>query len=491
MELLLLPGRQVRRPALKLCRTGSLRVSARIRRAYSSKPQPDIYDVVCVGGGPAGLSLLTALRANSATAGLRVALVEAQDLNKTRSWTLPPDRFSNRCSSLTPSSARFLDKIGAWSHVKQERVQPYQEMQVWDGVTDARIEFDWAQGATGSTIAYMTENLNLTSGLLSRLDELGGTTIFNAAKVENITLGEDTEDLDLSQWPIVHLSGGKQLAARLLVGADGANSPVRTFAEIKSRGWDYNRHGVVATLQLEDHGWGGDAMKIAYQRFLPTGPIAMLPMPGKFSTLVWSTTPSNAVLLKSLPAKDFIALVNAAFRLRTVDLDFMHTMTSGQDDELAWRLQHTSFVAEAIPQTVVGVQEGTIASFPLKMRHADTYIGERVALIGDAAHTTHPLAGQGLNLGQADVESLAKTIEYSVLHGQDLGTRMSLEGYNSERYTKNHVFLGVVDKLHKLYSFENGPLVPLRSLGLNAVNAMRPLKNFLMDQAAGKGVKLF
>lgn len=376
--------------------------------------------------------------------------------------------------------------------MQRERVQPYHEMQVWDGVTDARIEFDWAAGAPrGSTIAYMTENLNITSGLLRRMDELGGTTVFDSAKVENITLGEDGEDLDLSQWPVVHLEGGKQLVARLLVGADGANSPVRAFAQIESRGWDYERHGVVATLELDGEGWGGPDNKIAYQRFLPTGPVAMLPMPGRYATLVWSTTPQNAAVLKSLPHRDFMALVNAAFRLRTVDLAFMHTMASGQEDELLWRMQHTPVDARAVPQAVVGVQEGSVASFPLKMRHADTYIGERVALVGDAAHTIHPLAGQGLNQGQGDVESLAKVIEYSVTHGQDLGTRLSLEAYNAERYAANHVLLGVVDKLHKLYAVESGPLVPLRSLGLSAVNAMRPLKNFFMQQAAGKGGKLF
>lgn len=378
--------------------------------------------------------------------------------------------------------------------MQRDRVQPYHEMQVWDGVTDARIEFEWGHGdgtaGQGKTIAYMNENLNLTSGLLRRLDELGGVTIYDGAKVENITLGEETEELDFREWPIVHLTGEKQLAARLLVGADGANSPVRAFAGIESRGWDYERHGVVATLELEGLGWGGgDATKIAYQRFLPTGPIAMLPLPGSYSTLVWSTTPSNAALLKSLSAKDFIALVNAAFRLSPVDLEFMHTLSSGQEDELTWRLQHTQLNSQMIPQTVVGVQEGTVASFPLKMRHADTYIGERVALVGDAAHTINPLAGQGLNQGQGDVESLARTIEYAVSHGQDLGVRMSLEPYNSERYGPNHVLLGVCDKLHKVYSVGSGPLVPLRSLGLNAINAMGPLKNFFMDQAAGNGIK--
>ncbi len=432
--------------------------------------------------------------ANPVTSHLRVALVEAQDLAKVRSWKMPADKFSNRCSSLTPSSVQFLDKIGAWNHLERDRVQAYQEMQVWDGVTGARIEFDWAPGAdpaAGTTIAYMNENLNLTSGLLKRLEELGGVSMFGNAKVESISYGEETEEVDLREWPVVHLSGGKQLSARLLVGADGANSPVRSFAGIEARGWDYNRHGVVATVELEGEGWGGDYTKIAYQRFLPTGPVAMLPLPGNYSTLVWSTTPGNASLLKSLSAKDFTAMVNAAFRLSPADLAYMHKQESGQAEEYSWRLEHTPFDYRAIPQTVTGVQEGTVASFPLKLRHADTYIGERVALVGDAAHTIHPLAGQGLNQGQGDVQSLAKTIEYAVSHGQDIGVTMSLEPYVSERYAANHLLLGVCDKLHKLYSVGSGPLVPLRSAGLSAVNALGPLKTFFMNQAAGNGIKVF
>ncbi|KAH6691584.1 ubiquinone biosynthesis monooxygenase COQ6 [Plectosphaerella plurivora] len=487
------PRALLARPRI-VCRTCTRRFQTQSRRSFAStsSTEPDIYDVVCVGGGPAGLSLLTALRANPVTSGLRVALVEAQDLSKTRNFNLPSDRFSNRCISLTPTSAEYLNSIGAWTHIKRNRVQAYHEMQVWDGVSGARIEFDWEHGNSraGKTIAYMTETLNLTSGLLSRLDELGGVSVFENSKVQDISFGEETEEMDLSQWPVVHLSGGQKLFARLLVGADGANSPVRSFAGIQARGWDYERHGVVATLELEGDGWGGEHNKTAYQRFLPTGPVAMLPLPGKFSTLVWSTTPERAAVLKSLAPKDLVALVNAAFRLSTTDLDFMHTQSSGQDDELSWRMNHTEVDPRSVPQPVVNVQEGTVASFPLKLRHADTYIGERVALVGDAAHTIHPLAGQGLNQGQGDVQSLAKSIEFAVSHGQDIGTSLSLESYNSERYAVNHVMLGVCDKLHKLYSVGSGPLVPLRSLGLNAVNAMGPLKKFFMEQAAGTGSKL-
>lgn len=383
---------------------------------------------------------------------------------------------------------RFLDKIGAWEHVDRTRVASYEEIQVWDGITGARIEFDWP-AKQGRTIAYMNENLNLTSALLKRIDELGGVDILDQERVKEIALGEETEEVDLTSWPVLQLSGGRKLAARLLVGADGANSPVRAFSGIGSKGWDYDRMGVVATLEMESDSRHLEK-KIAYQRFLPTGPVALLPLPGNYTTLVWSTTPALAARLKSLSSENFIAMVNAAFRLSPTDLAYMHDQADGQSEELVWRSQNTEFDVERIPQKVVGVQDGSIASFPLKLRHADTYTGERIALVGDAAHTTHPLAGQGLNQGQGDVESLVKTIEYAVAHGQDIGVHMSLEAYNAERYAANHLLLGVVDKLHKLYAIERGPMVPLRSLGLKAVNALTPLKQFFMAQAAGTGAKI-
>ncbi|KAF2442009.1 ubiquinone biosynthesis hydrox [Karstenula rhodostoma CBS 690.94] len=478
------------------CATPAVRCRIRLQRrsASTAASAPEIYDVVCVGGGPAGLSLLAGLKASPVTNGLKVALIDGQDLQKNRlqkDATL--DSFSNRCSSLTPASMRNLQEIGVWRHANASRIQPYQEMQVWDGVSDARISFDWDTARSfgprkptqPTTIAYMIENVNTVSALLGRLEELGGVDMFASTKVDAIELGTDTEQLDLSSWPVLSLSNGKSLAARLLVGADGANSPVRTFAGIPSRGFDYSRHGVVATLKLSNSGWGGPDHKIAYQRFLPSGPIAMLPMPGNFATLVWSTTPERAAKLKSLSPADFSAMVNAGFRLSLTDLEYLHTLPSGQAEEIAWREKHTPVDERALPVRVTDVQSGSVASFPLRMRHADTYTGERVALVGDAAHTVHPLAGQGLNQGQGDAAALVRTISHAVQTGQDIGSTLALESYNAARYAENNAMMGVCDKLHRLYSVESGPIVGLRSLGLRAVDAMGPLKGFFMNRAAG------
>ena len=357
-------------------------------------------------------------------------------------------------------------------------------MQVWDGLSSkSRISFD--SPSSGLPIAHMTENPNLTRALIKRLDELPAFSVFDDTTVEGIHLGPppaEDSSLNLSSYPHVTLSSKTTIAARLLVGADGFNSPVRKFAGIQSRGWDYERHGVVATLKLAE----ADSINIAYQRFLPNGPIALLPLPNDYTTLVWTTTPAQAQILKTLSQEDFLALVNAAFRLEIVDLDYMFTLPSGQVDELAWR-EPISLSNESngkIPPKVGAVQGGSIASFPLRLRQAQSYTAHRIALIGDAAHTIHPLAGQGLNMGLGDSQGLAAAIEEAVRQGADIGNEMHcLDKYNSDKWMSNNRMLGAVDKLHWLYSVRSPAIVGLRSLGLNAVDRLGPVKDWFMRQA--------
>ncbi|KAI1913254.1 putative ubiquinone biosynthesis monooxygenase [Ophidiomyces ophidiicola] len=490
------------------CRHGLL--NTRLASTSASPPIPEIYDIVCVGGGPAGLALLAALRASPITSKLKVALVESQDISKAKQWKLDSAQYSNRVSSLTPSSVAFLQKIGVWAHVDASRVQPYEEMEVWDGVTGSRISFDWSAnllpGGSSQTIATMTENANLIRGLLSRIESLGdGVSVFSSTTVAAIENGVDHSDgPDLSAWPVLSLSSssaaaGKdselpKIAARLLVGADGINSPVRSFADISTDGWDYNRHGVVATLELSPSDTSSLKPVTAYQRFLPGigGPVAMLPLPGNYATLVWSTTVQNAAYLKSLPPEAFTSMVNAAFRLSMTDLNYMFTLPSSSSDpsnqhneELSWRLNHTP-CPSSIPPMVGGVQPRTIASFPLRHRHASTYISPRIALVGDAAHVIHPLGGLGLNLGVADVASLHGSIEYAIQHGMDIGDLLSLERYAADRWYPNAKIGAGCDFLHKLYNVPgNGPVAWARGFGLDMVNRVPAVKNILMKVASG------
>lgn len=459
------------------------------------------------------------------TSDLRVALIESQDLNKSRQWKPSPDAYSNRCSSLTPSSIAFLQKIGTWSHIDQARVQPYQEMQVWDGQNGSRISFDWSIEKSPfedhRTVATMIENANLVRGLLARIDSLGGgnenTAIFSNTTVSGIQNGQDYADgPDLSAWPVLSLSSSSPsatttapttIAARLLVGADGINSPVRSFADIETTGWDYNRHGIVATFELSESTTStpAESLRTAYQRFLPAlgGPTALLPLPNNRASLVWSTTVENAAYLKSLPAEAFTAMVNAAFRLSMTDMEYMlrlepsatdsGTKIGQHQDELDWRLQHTpqpsstsSLSSSPLPPLVTAVQPGSVASFPLRFRHAASYISPRVALVGDAAHVIHPLAGQGLNLGLGDVASLSDAMEFAISHGMDIGDLLSLERYASERYLVNAKVGGACDLLHKLYNVRgNGPIAWGRGVGLGVLDKLPMLKGFLMKVAEG------
>lgn len=396
-------------------------------------------------------------------------------------------------------------------------------MQVWDASHDQSIQFDWRAEAIRynaplRTVATMCENSNLSRALLLRLEELGAeSSLLSATSVEGIANGiDDPEGLNLSTWPVISIksspaasnpsNAGKQIATRLLIGADGINSPVRTFAGINTYGWDYDRHGVVATLKLKstsaDEFSPSDAPDFdsaledflsddepksstepspsassenitssnratAYQRFLPTlgGPIAILPLPDNHASLVWSTTPQIAATLKAMSPAAFVATVNAALTLDAVDIEYMLSLPSSSstnsdpensnsqhEKELLWRHQHTSPPPTSRPPpTIVGVQPNTIQSFPLRLRNSSSYISPRVALSGDAAHTIHPLAGQGLNLGLADAESLARHVRVAVEHGMDIGDVAGLQGYARERYIKAVEMGSAVDLLNGVY----------------------------------------
>ncbi|THH28834.1 hypothetical protein EUX98_g5352 [Antrodiella citrinella] len=456
---------------------------------------------------------------------MRVTLIEAGDLSKTKAWRLPPDAYSNRVSSITNASQEFLRGIGAWSYVDETRTGPVEEMQVWDGVSDARITFSasdmTSNGRPLGELSRLTENLNLQRALLRYLESSPGVELVDKVKVESIT----NDDREGNSWPVVHLSDGRVIRARLLVGADGFNSPVRTYAGIQSYGWAYDTHGVVATLVHAPRSPYGPQNTVAYQRFLPTGPIAFLPLSDTASTMVWSTKPHIASALKSVDPAVLVGMVNAAFRLPEVSMRYLHerlleahasgtsiTLQQLQDEvrfrEMSHSIDSNSALsslsalgepgippegAESYPPLVKSIQPGTVASFPLRFSHADTYIGEgqgsRTVLIGDAAHTTHPLAGQGLNLGLADAEALAHCIHDSLSRGGDIGSYTSLMSYSRARYFENHKMLAAVDKLHKLYSTTADPVVWARSVGLEVLNELDTLKAAFMVSAGSHQVK--
>ncbi|KAI8084999.1 uncharacterized protein BX664DRAFT_338303 [Halteromyces radiatus] len=485
-------------------KTAKFNTLTRLYRKYSTVVNPNnAYDVVIVGGGVAGTALACSIASNPLLKDQRIALIEAMDLTNTLQWSPQQDIYSNRTVSLTPGSMAFLKRIGATHHLSPGRANPYTDMQVWDGVTGARIHFDATSlnphdasndVESRNTIAYMIENTHLQHALLKRLEQCRAegaqVDILQRARVSTIEKEpmSDTDDgLDLSDWPVVHLENKTKLHARLLIGADGINSPVRKFACIESLGWDYDAHGVVATLKLDslDH-------QTAWQRFLPTGPIAMLPMGEGYASMVWSTKPHLAKLLKTISEEDFVQLVNAAFRLSHVDLDYFYKQLDNDKafpslaSEVAWRDDVINkSTNEILPPKVVQIQQASRASFPLKLRNSERYISDRVALVGDAAHTTHPLAGQGLNQGLLDVESLTNVLVQGTLEGQDIGNINLLRGYASDRYIRNIVMISACDKMHRLFGTDAAPIAWLRSFGLSTLNNLDSVKSEIMKYAMG------
>ncbi|CAH6719138.1 ubiquinone biosynthesis monooxygenase Coq6p, mitochondrial [[Candida] jaroonii] len=447
-------------------------------------------DVVVVGGGPAGLSILTALKNSPKTSHLECSLIEGSHITKIKEFDDP--NYTNRVISLTTKSIKFMQKIGNWNYIDQERIKFYDNLFVVDSQDkDANISF------TNDSIDYnpmgaMCEILNVQKSLLLRLDDINSTTenkaeIIENVKVEDIVNPPLNEELD---WPIIKLSNGDTIQTRLLIGADGYNSPVRKYAGIESRGWQYDSFGIVSTLTLTTE----DFNNVGYQRFLSTGPLGVLPLTDNNATLVWSTKAWLSKILKSVDDDMFKVLVNAALRLDEVDLNYVYKKLEVDPkdtsviDDINWRLEEMENKKEPssfwdddneIPE-VETLLPGSRAMFPLKMSHADTYVAPRVALVGDAAHTIHPLAGQGLNMGQTDVSILIETIEKGIDRGLDIGSTLTLEPYVSNAWPMNHAILGVCDKLHKLFGNDFTPIVAIRGLGMKVFNNLTPIKDMLV-----------
>ncbi|ODV58232.1 putative N,N-dimethylaniline monooxygenase COQ6 [Ascoidea rubescens DSM 1968] len=452
---------------------------------------PILSDITIVGGGPAGLTLAASLKSSRITSNLKINVIESSNLQPVNDFYLdPPVNYTNRVSSLTPQSIDNLIEIDAWKFINNDRICSYDNINVIDGISDERLDFE------RSEIATMCENINLQSALYQRIQELNNDinndnllNIIDNTKVLNIYKDQENE------WPIVQLSNGSLLKTRLLIGADGSNSPVRKFAQIQSRGWSYNKNGLVATLKLKYE----DFRSIAWQRFLTTGPIALLPLPENNATMVWSVDPSiSDIILKKLSKDSLISLFNSLFILSQVDLNYLYKFINSNEyneneliEEINWRIDvHKNKIGiekfnDSYPVEIIDIIDNSVNKFPLKLSHSDSYVSNRIALVGDACHTIHSLSGQGLNMGQADVKSLFNFIETGCKRGLDIGNLLVLEPYYSDRYPLNHLTLGITDKLHKIYSIDFLPVVKLRSFGLNIVNNLDSVKDFMINQVSG------
>ena len=389
-----------------------------------------VFDLVVAGGAASGLALAAAVK-QALGEGAAVALVDPA--------APPAPRPSLRTVAIAEGPRRLLERIGAWADV-EPKAQPIVKMEIMDGgVRDAvrlpHLHFDAREG---DPLAHMAFNADVVAALSALCDRLGVIRI--AGAVTAWRPGKRVAELGLED--------GRALRARLAVAADGARSKLRALAEIPAYGWDYDQSGIVATIAHED-----DHEGLAEQHFLPAGPFAILPLPGRQSSIVWNERRADARALVALDPDEFIR-----------QLMFRFTPKLGEI-RLASRVE----------------------AFPFRFQVARRFVGERLALVGDAAHVVHPIAGQGLNLGLRDVAALAETIVGQMRLGLDPGGPSALADYQrARRFDVAASGMGM-DLMNRLFSNDFGPLRLVRDLGLRLVDRAPLLKDRLILEAGGAG----
>ena len=392
------------------------------------------FDILVVGGGMVGAACACAVSGK----GLSVALIESRA--PLRHW--PSGEVDLRVSALSRASQRILQRLGAWDRIADLGASPYRQMHVWDAVGGGQIHFD-SQDLGEPDLGRIVENRAIQLALWEQLESAGDVLLLCPAGIVDMEPGTDGTRLLLTD--------GRYLSARLLVGADGRDSLIRELAGIGTEGWEYGQRAIVANVRPA--GWHQET---AWQRFLPTGPLAMLPLSDGRCSIVWSADDARAAQLMSID-----------------DQGFSDALTDASECRLG-RL------------TV----DGPRASVSLRLQHAKQYAKPGIALIGDAAHAIHPLAGQGVNLGLLDAAELASAIDLAVARGRDPGGLWALRHYERGRRGDNLAMLAAMDGFKRLFGNDQPPLAGLRSLGLALADRIVPLKHLLMERALGLGTHL-
>ncbi len=392
--------------------------------------QANESDIVIVGAGIVGLTAACLLGG----AGLSISIVDSDELPR----PLPLQDFSLRVSAINRSAEMIFKACGVWDQIKGARFCAYQRMRVWDEQGNGGIEFS-ARESLQPNLGYIIENDILRQALLNRV-----------AVINNIKCFPDTALAALQAHDTGYRLQTKtelEFNTKLVLAADGANSWVRQQAEIPLTMRDYEHHALVATIGTEK-----PHQATAYQRFLREGPLAFLPLaePNTCS-IVWSAPPERIELLKSLLPADF-------------------------EKQLAESLER--YLGDC---TLLSARQ----CFPLVMRHAQYYVLPRLALLGDAAHTIHPLAGQGLNLGLMDAKVLSGVIKQALVKKRDFSAYDTLRRYARARKEANVTMLAAMSGFKAGFTSDNPLLVGARNVGLTVVNQLPVLKSQLMRYALG------
>lgn len=387
-------------------------------------------DIVIAGGGLNGASIALAL----ASAGFSVTVIDAQSKS-----TRASDTFDGRAYALSISSQRVLKALGIWSKVA-EKSQPILDIKVTDGragegPSPLMLAFDHAEIEEGP-MGYMVEDRHLRPALLAALDDARIT------QIEDRVIAQTPDNSGIN----VTLASATTLRVRLLIGCDGKNSSVASRAKIKRTGWSYNQTALVTALSHEKPHNG-----TAHQFFMPSGPIGILPLTGNRSSIVWSEETSQAAEIHAMLDADYLEELKPRFG------DFLGNIKL----------------------------EGKRFTYPLTLSIANHFATDRIALMGDAAHAVHPLAGQGLNAGLKDVAVLAQVLTDAHRRGEDIGREDVLARYQQWRRFDVATLALATDGINRLFSNDSPTLRLIRDIGLGVTNALPGLRRGLIREAAG------
>jgi 2-octaprenyl-3-methyl-6-methoxy-1,4-benzoquinol hydroxylase len=393
----------------------------------------EFFDVIIVGGGMVGAAVACGLGDSS----LKVVVLESS----------PPEAFSPeqphdlRVSALSIASRNIIETVGAWDGIVNRRICPFRRMRVFETVGDTEFCSD---DINYPELGYIVENRVTQLALLDRLQTFANIELICSTTISKINYRPD-------QAPELELGDGRILSAKVLVAADGAQSRVRQTVGLGVTSWDYQQHALVIYIDTDY-----EQQDITWQRFVASGPQAFLPLTGHYGSIVWYNSPDEVNRLKALSFDDL-------------------------KDELV----------AAFPACLgkVNAVLGTV-SFPLTRRHAQSYVKQGVVLVGDAAHTINPLAGQGVNIGLLDAAALAEVLLDASKQGLNIGDANVLKRYEKMRRTENLKMMTVMDVFYSVFSNDILPVKFLRNLGLGLAERILPAKHKVMRGAMGLEGKL-
>jgi 2-octaprenylphenol hydroxylase len=404
------------------------------------------FDLVIIGGGMVGTALAAALQNTE----LSIALIETQLASIPSTEALNCVDVDMRVSALNRASEKFLSSIGVWDNIPKARKCGYDKMRVWDGEGTGHIQFDAIEMGE-SHLGHIVENRFTANALLQKVKQQKNLHIFSPVTVKEIEQYESTDEKeDNGPKYFIHLDSGQVLLTPMIVAADGARSFVRAWAEFDTSEWDYGHHGLVCTVETElPH------EDCAWQRFTEDGVLAFLPVNTQsdknMCSIVWSCTEEQAESLLAMDESEFMGQLSNTFE---------HQLGS---------------ILNCGPRVAI----------PLRQRHAKRYLKQGVVLVGDAAHTIHPLAGQGVNLGLMDAYVLADEIKQGLARGLPAHNALLLQRYERRRMPENLTMMATMESFKRLFAAKTPAVRWLRNWGMTKVNKLGFVKKHIVQEAMG------